>query len=144
MNHLQINQAQIPDLARKLNHIKRLLDQSRIKHNLGELQTILKYRNALWDKMPCYIGLYHVEIMIDGRVRPCCLCNVVLGNLKDNTFREIWNSEAYQNWRQNTSSKERFERFSKQCNCMHCPYIPNNYRVHKVDRLLNLFKLIHV
>ncbi|MBX2928902.1 MAG: SPASM domain-containing protein [Saprospiraceae bacterium] len=49
--------------------------------------------------------LWHACVITwDGKVAPCCFDKDVshpMGNLRENTFREVWRGEAYQNFRQN-------------------------------------------
>jgi len=52
---------------------------------------------------PCYHLWESVVIAWDGRVVPCCFdfdASVSLGDLKTQSLREVWNSQAYQSLRQ--------------------------------------------
>ena len=53
-------------------------------------------------KGPCYFPYYTVAVSWDGKVSPCCLYydyQIDLGSLDEKTFNEIWNGEAYKNFR---------------------------------------------
>lgn len=57
-------------------------------------------KNALGDH--CWKMWHSCVITWDGRVVPCCFdkdAHHVLGDLKGHSFREIWNSEAYTDFR---------------------------------------------
>ncbi|MCB0489568.1 MAG: SPASM domain-containing protein [Cyclobacteriaceae bacterium] len=50
----------------------------------------------------CWKMWHSCVITWDGKVVPCCFdkdAHFVFGDLKQNTFKEIWNSEAYTNFR---------------------------------------------
>ena len=49
----------------------------------------------------CMLPWTHLHSWPDGRVLPCCMApmNEILGNLKDQSFEEIWNSEKLKKMR---------------------------------------------
>ena len=52
----------------------------------------------------CYKPFGYVYIYYDGKVGPCnhlCFPPVALGDLKENTFKQIWNGEPFQEFRKN-------------------------------------------
>lgn len=60
-----------------------------------------KIKNKLEDH--CWKMWHSCVITWDGKVVPCCFdkdAHFVLGDLKKNSFAEIWNGEAYQRFRQ--------------------------------------------
>lgn len=48
----------------------------------------------------------HVHIKSDGKVYPCCFSDEVMGDLRKQSFQEIWNGEKYQDLRK-TLKEER-------------------------------------
>jgi radical SAM protein with 4Fe4S-binding SPASM domain len=50
----------------------------------------------------CTIPWTTTYVAFDGTVRPCCYSETatVLGNLRDQSFDEIWNGEAYRHLRE--------------------------------------------
>lgn len=56
---------------------------------------------------PCYLPWTSVNILENGDVLPCCVAgsSLIMGNLKRNSFREIWNGPAYQKLRKTVNSK---------------------------------------
>ena len=43
----------------------------------------------------CYIGYNFSFVNSNGDVFPCCGCKYTVGNLKQDSFTDIWNSETY-------------------------------------------------
>lgn len=139
MDSLQIPAEQTGDIIKYLEKIEVKLNQAGIKHNLGDTKVCLKYGNQVWKTMPCYIGYFHAKIRVDGTIQPCCRCNVSIGNLSENSFREIWDSNAYRKLRQNMRLRDNFARFVKNqnCTCVYCSAIPNNYKIFRFDRIIS-------
>lgn len=48
---------------------------------------------------PCTIGYKFCLILADGRVLPCCLSNLVMGDISEKPFRDIWYSKGYNEFR---------------------------------------------
>jgi len=48
----------------------------------------------------------HVHIKSDGLVYPCCFSDQVMGDLRKQSFEEIWNGEKYQDIRKSLTSGE--------------------------------------
>jgi len=97
-------------------------------------QTLLRYRigEAVWEKMPCYIGWIHARIKTDGTVMPCNPCNLPVGSLRENTFEEIWNGPALREFRGRTITHEGLVEVGRNCECGFCCHTGQNLRVHKV------------
>lgn len=54
----------------------------------------------------CYHPWSYIYIRHDGRVQACCYSdNLVMGNLHDRSFAEIWNGEAYCKLRETVNRK---------------------------------------
>lgn len=61
----------------------------------------------------CMLPWIHLHAFPNGRAYPCCLSdyNYPLGNLHENTMREVWNSPAYKKMRYNMLNEKK----SKEC-----------------------------
>jgi MoaA/NifB/PqqE/SkfB family radical SAM enzyme len=47
----------------------------------------------------CFKTAYHVYVTVDGDVTPCCLLrDKVMGNLKEQSLKEIWSRERFRNF----------------------------------------------
>ncbi len=124
-----------------LNHLTSRLKSFSVQHNINEI--LLRYRigEAVWEKLPCYIGWIHARIKTDGRVFTCEGCNPVsMGNLNENRLDEIWNDSSFRNFRRKTMTRKGLASMSRECNCSFCCHIVNNYRIHQIFKWFSVFK----
>ena len=68
---------------------------------------------------------------MDGTVLPCGDCNLVMGNLYDNSLEEIWNGPAYRAFRRQTWTRAGLRALGRQCDCAFCCHVLDNARVHR-------------
>lgn len=56
----------------------------------------------------CILPWIHMHAFPDGRAYPCCLSdmNFPLGNLRENTMREVWNDRPMRNMRRNMLTEQ--------------------------------------
>ena len=47
----------------------------------------------------CSVGFDQAFITADGNVLPCCFSNEVMGNVRESSFKKIWNSKKYTDFR---------------------------------------------
>jgi MoaA/NifB/PqqE/SkfB family radical SAM enzyme len=80
---------------------------------------------------PCYICWYHSRIKVDGTVLSCGRSELVLGNLKKESFPEIWNGKAYRMERRKRLSPHSFAYRNRICDCEHCAYVQDNIAIHR-------------
>ncbi len=133
---LQLQNELLQDLMERLSRLREPLGSKGIKHNIDDMLIRLTYGGSIWDTMPCYVGLYHVKIRVDGMVHPCCRCKYVLGNLHEQSLRDIWRSERYRELRRMTLNRKELSHFATECDCKYCAFVANNFRIHKIDRWL--------
>ena len=55
----------------------------------------------------CVLPFTHLSTRPDGAITPCCRSRDTLGNIKDMTFEEAWNSERQQKLRTQLLNGER-------------------------------------
>lgn len=76
-----------------------------------------------YDRHPCFIATDYIRFLVDGKVHSCCVSNIETGNLKKDTFRNIWNSSRIESFRKtsqdfpinkNTSTSDEWS-FCKSC-----------------------------
>lgn len=80
----------------------------------------------------CYVGWTYVMILADGAVMPCCYCGTPLGNINENSFKEIWFGDTYDTFRQNAIDLPKSKTTIINCQCFNnCGSIPDNLRVIK-------------
>jgi len=102
-----------------------------LEHNIHE--TIRRYEigEDVRQKLPCYIGWMHCRVKVDGTVRPCNACQWPVGNLRQQSFHQVWNSPAYRLFRAKMLSPDTGHVIDKRCDCSFCCYISDNMRVHR-------------
>jgi MoaA/NifB/PqqE/SkfB family radical SAM enzyme len=93
-------------LSIQCNALQIKADKLNVHCNLGTLKTQLSgehLHDYPIEKTGCYAGYYYSRIRADGSVWYCCNPNSGLrcGSLHQQSFTEIWNSEPYQNIRNN-------------------------------------------
>lgn len=47
----------------------------------------------------CLAGWFVTNVTTDGLVRPCCFSDEYMGNIKEESFKKIWNSPRYRKFR---------------------------------------------
>jgi MoaA/NifB/PqqE/SkfB family radical SAM enzyme len=63
-------------------------------------------RSRKQELTPCYYPWTAVNILESGDVTPCCISNaMIMGNLKKQSFADIWNGKAYQRLRARVNTK---------------------------------------
>lgn len=88
--------------------------------------------------VPCYAGLYSVMILGNGSVMGCCQCTRPLGQASTNQrFRDIWNSESYQTFRQAARNLPAPNPALAGCECDNCSLRARNISVHNLIHPFN-------
>jgi len=66
----------------------------------NERSTAGVYDEFVVNEIPCYVGWVFARIMADGSVIPCLKAHKMpMGNIYKESFKEIWKSERYNNFR---------------------------------------------
>lgn len=59
------------------------------------------YDANIVNELPCYVGWTYARVLTTGEVIPCCKADkVFMGNLNRDSFRKIWTSPTYDEFRQ--------------------------------------------
>ena len=58
-----------------------------------------KRTKAYFSTHPCTIGYKFCLILADGRVLPCCASDLVMGNISEESFKDVWYSKDYNKFR---------------------------------------------
>lgn len=74
-------------------------------------------------KIPCYTGFSFAVFWPDGSVRPCCNCELIMGNLFRHSMSEIWHGEKYAQFRMEILQPT-VEQVG--CSCRECGYLLEN------------------
>lgn len=113
MDHLKIDSEGKKNLIKELAMIKKNI---KIENNLEEFMKAQSFESSKI-KYPCYMGWIFSLIKADGSVVPCCGSNLVLGNINNQSFKEIWHSDNYSKFRKAAINKN-FNSLTN-CSCLH-------------------------
>lgn len=122
-----------------LMEAKRHFEFDGIGHNVEEYLARVRLSNEAWSKVPCYAGWIESYVKVDGTVLPCPRCRLVMGNLMERSFKEIWNGFEYREFRNQNSDLKRMDSLGGACNCSNCCIVKDNLRVHRIFRWLAPF-----
>lgn len=81
--------------------------------------------------VPCYVGSYFTSILGNGRVAPCCQTRASLGSLKEVSFTEIWNGDAYRGFRRAARALPVPAPELSTSDCDRCYLRPHNLTIHR-------------
>lgn len=121
-------------MYRTLRQLKKPLAALSLQHNIDEVLQRYQFGASGWRQFPCYISWYRARVRPDGSVGACNSCEVTLGNLYQRTFAEIWDGEAFRDFRRNTMTREGLAAMSSVCQCDYCCHLFNNYRISRIMR----------
>jgi len=87
---------------------------------------------SVYERIPCYIGHEYALITADGSVLFCCQCTQPLGNLHQDSFRQIWYSEAYRQAREQARCLPQERQPLRECECFTaCSHVVVNLDVYR-------------
>ena len=76
------------------------------------------YETNIVDILPCYIGYIYARILVNGNVIPCCKAvDMPLGNIQNQSFKEIWYSDKYEEFRKKAVKLKKDNPYFSKINC---------------------------
>jgi len=126
-------------LMQYLQQVRKRLKLLFTNPKIDQVITSYKIGETGWKKLSCYIGWFHTRIKIDGTVLPCHTCSLVLGNLLESDFGEIWNGPAYRNFRRRTYTRAGLPDMRHHCDCGFCCHLINNVQIRRCLRWFSPF-----
>ncbi len=101
-----------------------------------------RYDNNIIDSMPCYIGWVYARILTNGDVIPCCKAHLFpLGNLYENSFKDIWFSNRYNEFRRKAKKLKKSDPYFKEIKCYNgCDNLGMNLEIHRKIKVLSFFQ----
>jgi MoaA/NifB/PqqE/SkfB family radical SAM enzyme len=127
-------------IKKEIVRVKDYLEARKIKHNIINFLNVFREQlntTELYKLIPCYYGWLAALIDPDGVVNPCCRCYRSPGNIYEHSFKDIWYSPSYNQFRKISSMINVTHKFPEACDCNSCVNHTANLRVYK---LLNPFK----
>jgi radical SAM protein with 4Fe4S-binding SPASM domain len=87
----------------------------------------------LVDSIPCYAGWLYSRILANGDVIPCCKADKKpMGNIKKNSFKDIWGSNRQHEFRKNAKLKSKDDPYFSDIRCyQRCDNYHENLRFDK-------------
>ena len=103
-----------------------------------------KYDSNIVDSLPCYVGWIYSRILANGDVIPCCKAHLFsLGNLYKNSFKEIWFSNKYNEFRSKAKKLKKSDPYFNKINCYKgCDNLGMNLEMHRRINSLNFYDKI--
>ncbi len=119
-------------------------------HRIEKLNTASgAYDEDRIEEAPCYVGWLFARIMTTGDVVPCCKGHrMVLGNVYKDSFRKIWNSRKYRDFRYRAKNLKKSHPYfsvignaaSNKTGCYNCDNLWQNEPMHRLIMSLPLSK----
>ena len=123
-------------LRDSLRRAGRKLRSSGVEHNIEETSRRYDIGEEVRRKAPCYVAWTHPRIRVDGTVQPCGPCNIVVGSLREQSLREIWNGPGYRSFRKKVLSPSASGFLDESCDCSYCCHVTDNWRIHRFYKWL--------
>ncbi|MBL7196672.1 MAG: methyltransferase domain-containing protein [Candidatus Omnitrophica bacterium] len=136
---LLLDEAQIEELKKKLDIAKQKARANIIEANVEEFHrfqllglTSGDYTSEFYSQVPCYVGWTYSRVLCDGSVLPCCgCCDYILGDLNKQTFKDIWNSQKYKEFRKESINILKDKSIFKKCTCHSCVHFTSNLGIYQ-------------
>jgi len=122
------------EMRESLQRAKRSFESAGVKHNVDDYLSRLRFGPDAWRTIPCYAGWFESYVKVDGTVLTCCPCWLVMGNLFQHSFAEIWNGTMYKDFRRRGATLAGLESMRGDCDCANCNLWTDNRRVYRVYR----------
>ena len=103
-----------------------LADRLGVRHNLevfGEQLAAGGAATAPIEEIGCFMGYVYARILVDGTVLFCCNTDVVVGNLSEASFSQLWRGRAWQALRERMSQGDYF------ASCSQCGKLNQNVKL---------------
>jgi MoaA/NifB/PqqE/SkfB family radical SAM enzyme len=104
------------------------------------------YDSNIIDSVPCYVGWIYARILTNGDITPCCKAHLFpLGNLHKKSFKEIWFSKKYDEFRKKAKKLKKSDKYFSKIGCYKgCDNLGMNLEMHRRMKDLSLFEKIRV
>jgi GTP 3',8-cyclase len=144
LSSMALLEEQEEQVAGRLRVLARELDRAGITHNVKLAITHYRVGEMSYRSLPCYVLWFHARIKVDGTVLPCNPCDVVMGNLHESSFAEIWNGPRFRRFRRQVGTREGLASMGGDCDCGFCCHLSQNLDVHHRARwLVPAARLVH-
>ena len=142
LDYCALSEEQQTCLCHELAQLKKQMVTAGLIHNIDRVLRRYQIGEAVWEKIPCYVGWFQSRIKVDGTVVTCPACNLLMGSLNDNTLGEIWEGSPYRSFRRQTMTREGVEELAlgHDCDCGFCCHADINSRIHRFFKCFSPFR----
>jgi MoaA/NifB/PqqE/SkfB family radical SAM enzyme len=128
---------EIKAASEQLEKIRRSLNGISMGHNIDAV--LLRYRigRSVLKRVPCYTAWFYSFVDTGGKVKVCQRTTEAFGDLREQTFSQIWNGPEYRAFRRRTLDQRDPEAARQHFDCSYCPHLANNYRVDRIFQWLS-------
>lgn len=125
-------------LMKELKKYKEVLEKKSLGHTLDHDIDKLAFGPDCRQISPCLISWFHLRILTSGDVVPCCRSSYPLGNIVEQSFFEIWDGPAINEFRRRAAAPDGHDWLKAQgTDCHDCPYIVEMRKLYLWKRLIN-------
>jgi radical SAM protein with 4Fe4S-binding SPASM domain len=143
LKRLVLTEKQTEYVREEAVKLKNYFKSKKIKHNIDKFLKIFSAQldtREVYRLIPCYYAWLSVLIDIDGNVYPCYSSYRSMGNIYENSFNDIWNSEHYRLFREKSLKLNCSDKSDSICDYGNCPHYTANMKLHKmIDPVKKVF-----
>ncbi len=136
LNSYYLSENQKSDMIVNMKNLAGRLERSGIGHNIPETLTRYRIGKDVCNALPCYIGFIHARISEDLSVRPCQGAKKPIGNLRTETFTEIWNGKILADFRHQTRTCAGIKKMMTKNRCNYCCHAYHNYKINRIMKYI--------
>jgi len=134
LSRLVPKEAQAVSVRKQLLVLRDYIESRKIGHNIDFFLRSFREKidtAGLYQRIRCYIGWLWTLFKPDGEVYPCCGCYSPLGNVYETGFNEIWNGQAYREFRRKAILINSSGAPVDGCRCDSCPHYTLNMKAYE-------------
>lgn len=138
---ISFNHQERTALMEELKQYKAVLKKKSLSHTMARDMKKLALGPESWRHSPCLICWFHIRILGNGDVVPCCRSSYRLGNIADHSFTEIWDGQAINEFRRRAAASDGHEWLKEQgTDCRDCPHIVEMNMLYQWMRAIDKIK----
>lgn len=128
-------------LMEELQQYRKILEKKSLEHTLEHDIDKLALGPDCRPYAPCLISWFHLRILTNGDVVPCCRSSYHLGNITEQSFAEIWDGPAINEFRRRAAAPDGHDWLKSQgTDCHDCPHIVEMRKLYRWMRLINTIR----
>lgn len=133
LTNLLLSEEQVGHVKKQFIKVKQYLETKKIVNNINFFLRVFRGQldtKSLYSTIPCYYGWLSTIVDPDGNVYPCCRCYKPLGNIYENSFRDIWYGNLYTMFRKKALKINRTKASISGCDCNSCNHYTANIKAY--------------